>query len=541
MGVGIVKTLIVDALASGRGRRLATLDVIGVGPRAIAGVLETRGLEPTLARAYEVLGGKVDLAKYDMLFVSGMTMDLRAISRVASLWGSESGGPVLVGGPVASEPDRVFSKAKADIAVTGEGEKTLKELVDLGLNKNGIPSINDLRKVRGISYIDDGAIRVNSLRPALKREEYDRFSPSTRVIEDYPLYRSARVYVEVLRGCSNYHRATIGSLGEACVDCDRCHRADLEERYDCPVGIPPGCGYCSVPSLYGPPRSRSVDMVVEEVRWLLKRGVRRIVLSAPGFLDYGRDLLVQPLPLTDPRNPEPNYSAIEELLSGLKELEGFASGKASLITENVKGCLVTEEAARILGRYLGGTSVNIGFETGSEEHSRQLGRPSIPKENLLAVRRLKKEGLKPYAYYIHGLPGQTPATVNETLRNIDMNVHAGVSRIILYRFYPLPMSAFQYEPTAPPAMKDELSRRIYEKVKIANGLLKEKLVGTRMWVVVAEPYRRDRRLHVAYPMLHGPVVLVEGAEGFAGEVVLIQITRIISDRMVRGVVLDGMF
>lgn len=185
--------------------------------------------------------------------------------------------------------------------------------------------------------------------------------------------------------------------------------------------------------------------------------------------------------------------------------------------------------------------MNIGFETGSEEHSRQLGRPSTSKENLLAVRRLKKAGLKPYAYYIHGLPGQTPTTVDETLRNIDMNVHAGVSRIILYRFYPLPMSAFQYEPTAPPAKKDVLSRRIYEKVKLVNGRLKEKLVGTRMRVVVAEPYRRDRRLHVAYPMLHGPVVLVEGAEGLAGKVVLVQITRVVSDRMVQGVVLDGMF
>ena len=47
----------------------------------------------------------------------------------------------------------------------------------------------------------------------------------------------------------------------------------------------------------------------------MKEGVTRIVLSAPCFLDYGRDLLVEPEPLTDPRSPESNYNEIEKLLT----------------------------------------------------------------------------------------------------------------------------------------------------------------------------------------------------------------------------------
>lgn len=530
-----------DALASGRKKRLATRDAIGVGPRAVAGVLEDRGLEPRIASAEAVLGGNVDLCSHDMLLVSGMTSDITAIRRTVSRWRDESSRPVLVGGPVAADPEKALSKAQADLSVIGEGELTLMELLELGLLQGQLPSLEELEGVKGVAYVDGGTVRMNGLRPAMKREVYDGFTPSTSVIKDYPLHRSARVYVEVLRGCSNYHRAQIALPEDGCVGCNKCRSGSLEGRYDCPQGIPPGCGYCSVPSLYGPPRSRSADKIIEEVGGLLSMGVRRIVLSAPGFLDYGRDLLVEPQPLTNPRHPEPNYSALEELLSQLTGLDMVAEGEASIMIENIKGCLVTRRAAETLGRYLVGTPVNIGFETGSREHSLQLGRPSTPGENLRALKRLKRAGLKPYVYFIHGLPGQTHTTVEETVRIINRSVWAGASRIIMYRFRPLPMSAFHDQPMAPPAVKDLLSKRLHGAAQEANKMMKENMVGKTFRTVIAEPYERNHRYHVAYPMLHGPVVLVEGAEGLVGEVVEVEVTGVASERMVRGRLLDGMF
>jgi radical SAM superfamily enzyme YgiQ (UPF0313 family) len=143
--------------------------------------------------------------------------------------------------------------------------------------------------------------------------------------------------------------------------------------------------------------------------------------------------------------------------------------------------------------------------------------------------------LKPYVYFIHGLPGQNPETVEATVRSIRESVRAGASRIILYRFQPLPMSAFHGFPGAPPAVKDLLSKRIYDEARKANEELKEDLVGETLRVVIAEYYDRDPRLHVAYPMLHGPVVLVEDAERHKGEIVEVEITGVVSHRMVRGV------
>jgi radical SAM superfamily enzyme YgiQ (UPF0313 family) len=261
------------------------------------------------------------------------------------------------------------------------------------------------------------------------------------------------------------------------------------------------------------------------------------VLSAPGFLDYGRDLLVEPHPLTNPRIPEPNYELIESLLSDISNICKIAEGEASFFIENLKGELVTDRAAMILGRYLSGTPVNIGFETGSESHSQQIGRSSTPRENLTAVQMLKKVGLKPYVYFVHGLPGQDKDTVKATVNAIEESIKAGASRIILYRFQPLPMSSYQDVSRAPPAAKDKLSNMIHEAAIKANNRIKEKLVGSTIRVVISETYPKDRTYHVAYPLYHGPVVLVKDVQELEGEIVDVFISGMISDRIVRGEIL----
>ena len=524
-----MKALIVDALASGKGTRVATRDVIGAGPRTVAGVLETHGYEARITPVEFYLRQNGD-ANYDALLVSGMTSDLQAIQRTVKKWRRNSEGPVLLGGPAASDPERALLKTGADLAVVGESEETLAELLSMGLG-----SLDDggLEDVRGVAYRGRDGVRVTPLRPVQGRDIFMRYRPSTERIKDYPLHHAARVYVEAVRGCSNYHRARLGPLGDTCTYCERCTGAGLEERYHCPVGIPPGCGYCSVPSLYGPPKSRPAETVHDEVRQLLEHGVRRIVLSAPGLLDYGRDLLVDPEPLTDPRSPEPNYEALEELLADLSALHWVAEGEASVMAENIKAALVTERAADILGAYLRGTPINLGFETGSDAYSTALGRPDTPSETLMALRRLKKAGLKPYVYFIHGLPGQSDENVAETVQTIHEAVRLGAERVILYRFTSLPMSAFARCPSGPPAARDPLSRKIWEAAREANRGRKEALVGQRLRVVVAEPYDRDRRYMVAYPLRHGPVVQLEGAEGREGEVLDITVYEVASDRMVR--------
>jgi radical SAM superfamily enzyme YgiQ (UPF0313 family) len=530
-----VKPLIVDTLASGKGVKYSTQDVIGAGPRTVAGVLEKKGLTPTIKMVESYLNDNSPSC-YDILLVSGMTNDIRAISRVVRKWRKTGNKPVIIGGPASSDPRRILRKTGGDIAVTGEGEYSLVELLDGGLVDGVIP--DNLEKMRGISYKNGEKIEVNPLRPVQPKGVFDEFFPSTSTIIDYRLYKSARVYVEVVRGCSNFHRARIGEIGERCNFCEQCTESSLSERYYCPSGIPPGCGYCSIPSLYGPPKSRTKKLIITEVEKLLELGVHRIVLSAPGFLDYQRESLVEPEPLTDPKHPEPNYEQLENLLHGLSNLPKIKTGKATFMIENLKASLISERAASILGKYLKGTSVSVGFETGSENHGHLLGRPDTPSEILVSLKRLKNVGIKPYVYFIHGLPGQTSKTVNETVDMIGKSVKLGAERIILYRFLSLPASTFTSCPSGPPAAHDPVSRRIYDAAHIANLSIKERLVGDLIKVVVAEKYDRDQSFWVSYPMLHGPVMLLEAENVEEGDVLTATVTGIASDRMVYGVALD---
>jgi len=119
--------------------------------------------------------------------------------------------------------------------------------------------------------------------------------------------------------------------------------------------------------------------------------------------------------------------------------------------------------------------------------------------------------LKPYVYFIHGLPGQTDETVDETVKAIEGSMKEGAERTILYRFQSLPMSAFSSYPSAPPTIRDSGSRKITRGGGEVNMTAKENLRGKVIRVVVAERYDRTGRnsLHIVKAC---PVVLIESPE-----------------------------
>ncbi|MBN1682182.1 B12-binding domain-containing radical SAM protein [Candidatus Bathyarchaeota archaeon] len=518
-------------MASGKGKRLVTRDAIGAGPRSVAGIFEKKGINVNIMEVEKVLGKSFNKDFYDLLLVSGMSGDLTAVRKTIK---KVYGKTVIIGGPITSEPINSLKNTGADIAVIGEGEETLLDLLTLDLNNIESLPLEKLESIKGLSFLNKNKkIVFNGLRPVMQRKTYNTFKPSIKTIKNYSIFYAARVYLEVLRGCSNYYRANI-EQNEACSLCNKCREGKLIDRFYCPQNKLPGCGYCSVPSLFGPPKSRTVDNIIEEAKGLLELGVNRIVLSAPCILDYGRDLLVEPEPLTDPRFPEPNYEELEKLFSKLFDLSKVKEGAASIMIENIKASLITDRSATLLGQYFKNTPISIGFETGSKEHSKLLGRPSNPSETLNAIKKLKNTGIKPYVYFIHGLPGQTRKTALETVNSINESIRNGAERIILYRFHTLPMSEFCNYPNGLPYVKDKNSKIIHEAAIKANRLKKDDLIGKKVNVVIAERYDKNPLYYVSYPLKHGPVVLVEGKNGLENNVINVEITRKASDRMVYG-------
>ena len=511
--------LILDALAAGEGRRLSSLDVIGAGPRAIAGVLEMFGLEYEIYRVEDFL--RRGARGFRVLLASAMTMDEPAVKRAASRFR----GVKIIGGPITSDPS-VVPRLGFHLGVWGEGEVALESLLRNGLSEGEIPS--ELGSIPNLITGDGTLTRASNLSV----EDFRRFQPSVTAIRFYrtvPHYRSSRVYVEVVRSCSNFNRPKIRASKEMCDLCMACYEFDLRKRLVCPQGIPPGCGYCSIPALYGPPKSRDRDSIVEEVRGLAEAGVRRIVLSGADFLEYGREKLVSG-PLTHPYEPGPNVDAIEELL---REIKGLSREYGFFFeVENVKPCLVNDEVAEVLGRYLRGTPIHIGVETGDPEHADLLGRPCGPQESMEAIKRLKEVGLRPYAYFIHSLPGQNDKTVRMTLKYMELAYKHGAEKITVYKFRPLPGTAFEgYD-----VVVDRGSKMIAEKAIELNRERKRELLGAVIKVIVAPSVGRG---NYAYPLAGGPVVRLKvGRKLKTGKVLEVRITKVLSDRLVEGIPVD---
>jgi len=507
-------------------RRRSTLDAVGVGPRLVATMVEAAGAEADLLQCEDAVYRPGVLRGYEALFVSGMVTDTPSMIRVLSRW---RGGPAVAGGPAFTDAARLL-RAGFDYVVWGEGEVSIPHLIKLlegRIDASEVPNL--VRRVGGRVVRNPGP----PWAPAPPLWSVD---PDARFVRSYPAWWGARIYVEVVRGCSNFFRPTIPLPdGRRCIGCGACRSGGLRERLGCPANIPPGCGYCSVPAIFGPARSRPLEKVVREVRELVRAGVRRVVLSAPDFLDYGRDWLVAPEPLTNPRHPPPNLRVIEELLRRVTEIPEVSAGEAYVMIENVKPNLVTEEVASLLGKYLRGTPVSVGMETGHPAHHAAMGRPSRVEEVFRAVALLRKAGLKPYVYVIHGLPGEDRGVVRATVRAVRRVWRLGAERITLYRFTPLKGSAFEGFPRPPPAVKS-VARPLYTLVRRLNYVAKRRLVGREV-KAVGVAVSKDGVL-IAYTLPHGPVIRVRAgphAGRLLGKVFTARVVRAVSDRVVEGV------
>lgn len=517
--------LIVDALSSGTGRRQSSRDSIGCGPRSIAGVFEKHSIRCRIKRAEDILLQKSTIRGFHHLAISAMTMDVPVVRQVINIWRrTRPHGKVLLGGPIASDFNHILVELKPDVLVIGEGEGTLEEIIKKGY----LDYRTDLSTVRGLGYNESGSQFITESRPMLSPQEIsDEYKPSTTRVVDYPTYQASKVYVEVLRGCSNFRRTTVKLPdGRQCSSCGNCDSDDYLARTDCPEKIPPGCGFCSVPATWGQPRSRSVDSIVNETTELLELGVRRIVLEAPDFLDYmrGRNL-------TEPCKPPANLKAISELLDSLANIPQVAHGAAHVGIENMKACLLTDSAAETISKHLKSISPNIGLETGSPEHMRHVGKCGTPADIVRAVHVARTHGMHPFVYLIYGLPAETDETVRESIQLMREIGDEGAERIILYGFRPLPGSAFEDFP--PSSITSELGRRMRRAAETINRSKKLDYVGRIVQGVAAEPSWARHGHTMVYPLDEGPVITVQG--GYSpGTLLNVRVTGVLSPSLVTG-------
>lgn len=493
--------LLIDAQGAGTSGR-AIVEWIPAGLRNIGGILEQKKTDYDLAVVEEFIKNPEKYRDYKAFFISAMSSDLPMVkltSDIINVWKK----PIILGGPITFDINCVFNKLNADIAVIGEGERAVIKLLELGLKDGEIPNQETLSTVKGIAYqSQDKEIKVNPQDGYLTKEELNKIHPSTSIVTYYPHYNYVGVALEILRGCSNFHRAK-DYHGKSCLPgCNNCTSEDLIMRLKCPIEIPAGCGFCSVGGLYGPPRSREQDHIIEEMKELIERGVTKISFLVPDPLDYKREELVAPAPLTDPVKPEPNYDELEKLCTKIWDIDDVANGKTMVTIRDVKATLVTERTAKLLKKYFSSSIIGLGCESGSEEHCNKLGRGYSPREVERAATVLNNHGILPKINLIVGLPGQDEKTVKKTLDFME-RLEDKALYFDAARFESLPATAFEDCPSDFGPIKDENIKRLFNKVNSIHERHIKEHIGER-WRVLIGVYDNGIKTHTRTDFEKGP-------------------------------------
>jgi len=544
--------LIIDSLAVGKGRQKFSRDFIGGGPKLIAGIIHQTlnvRFKIKIISAEEIIFSNTQIMKeYDLCLISAMTMDYISVRQLIDLWRKINYEKIIiVGGPI-SQDFELINKLDLDIIVLNEAEKKIVSIFKTSLIKTF--NINEkvyeeLVKINGIMFRYKNKIYNTNPSEFLTYDEFNQFTNPKfylNYIMDYKNYKSARIYVECLRGCSNAYRTKflLKNRKECIKTCNICKEGGIKAIYDCPQNIPPGCGFCSAISSFGFPKSRKIDLILSEISALLKLGARRIVLGGPDFLDYYREFLVKDKILSTPRiPPEPNYEKISSLINSLLEIPKIKEQKVQVFIENVKASLCTDKALEILSE-IPNSIFSIGCETGSDKFSEELGRPFYPSETLEVIRKAISLGIRIHVYFIHSLPGEKAEYLKESISMIKRFFNIGVEKITIYKYKEFPGCPFYILQNKENSLQkknkklNQLRKKLIRTAINFNRVRKEEMLGQIYETILAEPNFFNKNDAIGYILKGGPKVLIKHAADKLGDTFFVQINKVLSDKLVEG-------
>lgn len=356
--------------------------VPGLG--SLSAFLKQAGHETALIFLQEDLPREDFLARVreiapDLVGFSTLTNQWRSIRQYTRWLREAFPFPIIHGGThVTVDPETVIACPEVDLICIGEGEWPLRELVER-LEKSApyddIPNLW-LKKT-------DGRIIKNPLRPLM--ENLDSLPFPDRALFDYP-----RLLQE------NPRNATLLMAGRGCpFTCNYCVNNRLHKLYR-------GLGHYV--------RLRSPENVLAEIKGLIR--------------DYGLDSLWI---------YDDTFTYDHGWLEKFCERYGREIGIPFMV--NVRLDTVNEKLLTLL-KQAGCEMIVAGIESGNPRvREKVLGRKMTNEKIIAGYAAAKKLGLKTWAYYIFGIPTETPAEAEDTLRLHDL-VQPDVAQVSV--FYPYP-------------------------------------------------------------------------------------------------------
>lgn len=313
---------------------------------------------------------------YDLIGLSAVTPSINKAISICKLIKENSYSYTVLGGihPTVAPHETIQSKY-VDFVVRGEGEATIVELI------RALSEKRDFGHIDGLVYKRNGDIKFNKDRGLITDLDSIPF-PS------HHLYKSRKyAYPDAI---SSNVLPIITSRG-------------------CPAG----CTYCSTKNIFSRKfRARSPENVVNEIELLInKYGVGEIHIWDDNFTTIkGRVFKIR-----------------DEIARRKIRIKfAFPNGiRADFLDKDVLSSL------KAMGTY----SVSIGVESGSQEMLDRSKKGVKLKQIETTFKLIKEFGLSTWGFFMFGLPGETPDSIQETI-DFAVKLNPDIAKFHILQPYP---------------------------------------------------------------------------------------------------------
>lgn len=321
--------------------------------------------------------------KYDVVCIGTLVTGYSIVKKLTALVRREAPQvKIMVGNSVATSiPETLLTRTETDIAVIGEGEITVVELLD------AIKEGKDWRSTKGIAYLADGKLILTEKRPLIK-------DVNSLPFLNYDLFD--------VMGFINETKETISEPLPM----------PREEIRALPVnsarGCVANCTFCYHVFKGSPYRHRSVESIVSEIQSLKEK--------------YGL-----------------NYVRFWDELTFFSKKYTLAMADAMIGADLnvywVANCRATlfdsEDDLEILTKLKQAGCIGLGYslENADPDILKAMNKHITPEQFLTQTRLLKKAGLVPWTSLVLGYPQETCESIKKTF---DCCIKGGVSPSVGY-------------------------------------------------------------------------------------------------------------
>lgn len=235
------------------------------------------------------------------------------------------------------------------------------------------------------------------------------------------------------------------------------------------------CSYCIVPYVRGREKSRKVEEILDEIKYLVDNGVKEITLLGQNVNSYGKNL--------DEKINFPKLLFMINNIDGLKRIRFVTSHPKDFSDELINAMKNNDKVMPYL---------HLPLQSGSDRILSKMNRKYSYAEYYDKVLKAKETiaNLSLSSDFIVGFPGETDNDFECTLKAIK---EIEYETIFAFKYSPRPKTkAFSFEDDVPEEVKSQrLTILLQEQEKISNRLLQE-YVGKSSEVLVEGWSKKDK-------------------------------------------------